>query len=246
MEARTRIGLIIPSTNGTAEPDFNAVAPNGVTIHTHRMWNGGDKSAQERLERMNTDVEQAAFYLSTARVNLIAYACTTGSLYKGSEDDQDLLEIIQRAANVPAIATASAVAEALRFVGTGEISVATPYGEWENQLLGLYYQAMGFQVLNVTGDPMSAGCTAQAICDLSPETVLEFAPKVCRAEADALFCACTAWRSMEVVAELESITGKPVVTANQATIWAALKHLGITNPRPGFGSVIDSLAVAIV
>ena len=38
-----------------------------------------------------------------------------------------------------------------------------------------------------------------------------------------LLCSCTAWRSLEAVAELERRTGKPVVTSNQASIWAAYR-----------------------
>ncbi len=92
------------------------------------------------------------------------------------------------------------------------------------------------------GDPRGAVAGGQGHCDLSPESVLEFASRVCRPEADALFCSCTAWRSMEVVAELERRTGKPVVSANQATVWAAFSRLGIANLQPGFGSLLDELA----
>jgi maleate cis-trans isomerase len=46
---------------------------------------------------------------------------------------------------------------------------------------------------------------------------------------------------MEVAAELEQRTGKPVVSANQATIWAAFPRLGITGLQPGFGSLLDQL-----
>ena len=243
MAIRTRIGLIVPSTNSTAEPDFNVVAPRDVTIHSQRMWIGGlDK---EGMDRMNEDVEQAASYLATANVKFVVYACTTGSFYKGPGHDQELLETVQRMARVPATATALAGVEALRFLGAKKVSIASPYNRWQNERLGLYYEGMGFEVLNVESEEHAADGGAQGHCDLSLESILEFAPTVCRPEADALFCSCTAWRTMEVVAELERLTGKPVVTANQATVWVAFKHLGITNPKPGFGSLIDSLAKVV-
>ncbi|MFT5176351.1 MAG: maleate isomerase, partial [Gammaproteobacteria bacterium] len=65
-----------------------------------------------------------------------------------------------------------------------------------------------------------------------------FAESVCRDEADVLFCSCTAWRAMEAVDELEKRTGKPVVTSNQATIWAAFRAIGMDAPIEGYGSLL--------
>jgi maleate cis-trans isomerase len=205
------------------------------------MWNINELTV-EIMERMNSDVEQAARYLAQAKMDLIVYACTTGSFFKGPGYDDELIQCIEKAAGVPAVATAPAAAQALRFLGAKRISVASPYTQWQNEKLRVYYEAVGFEVLNVEGDPRGAVAGGQGHCDLTPESVLEFASGVCRPEADALFCSCTAWRSMEVAAELERRTGKPVVSANQATVWAAFRRLGITSLQPGFGSLLDNLA----
>jgi maleate cis-trans isomerase len=191
---------------------------------------------------MNQDVERAGSYLATANVDFIAYASVGGSFYEGSGHDEEILGAITRVANVPAGTTALAVTDALRSLGARKISIATPYNQSLNEHLRLYYEATGLEVVNVEGDPRAAECGAREVNDLSPESILEFAPNVCDRSADALFCPCTAWRAAEVAAELERLTGRPVVTANQATIWAAFKALGITDHKPGFGSLLDSLA----
>ena len=243
MSQRTRIGLLVPSTNSTAEPDFYMVAPPGVSVHSQRLWNVNELTP-ENMDRMNADIEDASRYIATAHVELVAYACTTGSFYKGQGYDREMVALIERTAGVPAVVTAPAAVEALNYVGARKISVATPYTPWQNALLRPYYEAAGFEVLNVEGEPTASVSGGQGHCDQSPESALEFATKVCDPEADTLFCACTAWRTLEVVEELERRTGKRVVTANQSTIWAAFRRLGITDPRPGFGSLIDSLATA--
>jgi len=237
---RTRVGLIVPATNSTAEPDFAMVAPKNVSIHSQRMWNVNELTV-EVMEEMNSDVERAARYLAEAKMDFIVYACTTGSFFKGPGYDEELIKGIEKVAGVPAVATAPSAVEALRFLGAKRISVASPYAQWQNDRLRAYYEALGFEVLNVEGDPHGAVAGGQGHCDLSPESVVEFASGVCRPEADVLFCSCTAWRSMEVAAELEQRTGKPVVSANQATIWAAFTRLGITGLQPGFGSLLDQL-----
>src|SRR4029077_20523571 len=116
--------------------------------------------------------------------------------------------------------------------------VATPYPDWNNEKLRAYLEAHGFQVLNVEGAPRAAASGNQGTNDQSPESVVEFASRVCRPEADALLCSCTAWRSVEAVAELERRPGKPVVTSNQASIWASLRALGLTTPIKGFGRLL--------
>ena len=244
MAIRTRIGLMLPSTNSTAEPDFNMVAPNDVTIHSQRMWTAPEQTP-ESIDQMNADVESAAKYLATTKVDLVAYACTTGSFYKAGYD-QHIIDLVGGITGAPVVAAAPGVVEALNFLGLKRISVATPYGKWQNDSLGAYYQAAGFEVLNVEGEPVAAAGGSQGPCDQPPESALEFASNVCWPEAEALFCACTAWRSLEVVSALEDRLGKPVVTANQALIWSAFRRLGITHPQSGFGSLMESLAKATV
>ena len=78
--------------------------------------------------------------------------------------------------------------------------------------------------------------------DQTPEDVVEFCADVCDARADALLVSCTMWRALEVVGELERRLGIPVVTANQATIWASFRKLGLHHPIYGFGRLLEMLA----
>jgi maleate isomerase len=232
---RRRIGVMVPSTNTTCEADFNMVVPRDVTVHGQRLWMTNDATGDGAYERMNDEIETGARYLATGKVDVIAYGCTTGSFYRGPGWDREMLALITRAAGVPAVATTPSVVEALRAFGARRLSVATPYPEWNNERLRAYLEAQGFEVLNVDGEPRAAAAGNQGINDQPPESVVEFAARVCRPEADALLCSCTAWRSVEAVDALERRTAKPVVTSNQATIWAALRALGVEHAVRGFG-----------
>lgn len=242
MALRKRIGVMIPSTNTSCEADFQMAAPADVTIHGQRLWITNDDQGPNAMERMNADIESGARYLATANVDVIAYGCTTGSFYKGAGWDTEMLAVIERESGAPAVATSPAAVEALRSFGARKISIASPYPEWNNQKLRAYMETAGFEVLNVEGEPWAAEAGPQGINDQDPEVIVEFAASVCRPEADALFCSCTAWRSMEVVDALEKRTGKPVVTSNQATVWAAFRKAGVTQPIKGFGRLMESLS----
>jgi maleate cis-trans isomerase len=245
MGLRTRIGVMVPSTNTTFEADFQLVAPPDVTIHGQRLWLTNDAAGEDGMNRMNAEMETGARYLATARVDVVAYGCTTGSFYRGPGWDRDMITTIEGAAGVPAVAAAPAVVEALRSFGARRISVATPYPDWNNQKIRAYLEAVGFEVLNVEGEPRAARAGNQGINDQDPADVVAFASRVCRPEADALLCSCTAWRSLEVVGELERRTGKPVVTSNQASVWAAFRKVGIAVTKAGFGRLLAASRPAV-
>ena len=236
MKPSRRLGLMVPATNTTFEADYALVVPAGVTLHSHRLWIPREVEGPECLDRANEGVEEAARYLASAKVSLIAYGFATGSFFRGIEYDGDLSRRIMNASGLPAITAATAILEALRFLRAASISVATPYPEWNNNQLLMYLKAAGLRVLNLQGDPRPTNVAIRdPLWEQEPKEVLAFASRAFRPEAEALLCACTAWRSLEVADTLEQQLGVPVVTANQATIWASLRRIGIRDPIQGFG-----------
>ena len=242
MTKRKRLGLIVPSSDTTVEADFMMAAPSNVSIHSHRAWLPSEGDGQKGMEDMNAELQTAARYLATAKVDVIACCGTTAGFYKGPGWDTDMLRPIEEEAGVPVAGTSHSSVEALRFFGAKKVSVATPYLEWNNQKLKVYLDALDFEVLNLESEEWAFKAPNRMIGDEDPEDILRFASRVFKPEADALFCSCSAWRSMEMVAELEKRTGKPVVTANQAVIWGAFRKLGITEPIHGFGRLLEGLA----
>jgi maleate isomerase len=244
MGTRTRIGLLVPSTNTTCEADFQLVLPRRFTVHGQRLWLTNDAEGDESMVRMNAEIETGARYLATARVDAISYGCTTGSFFRGPGWDREMVASIEQTARVPAVATSPSVVAALRAFGARRLSVATPYPPWNNARLRAYLEAHGFEVLNLEAEPHAARAGNQGINDQDPSVIVDFASRACRPDADALLCSCTAWRSVEAVEPLEQRTGKLVVTSNQASIWATLQRLGHTEPIAGFGRLLRSLGAA--
>lgn len=238
---RKRIGVMVPSTNTTCEADFQAVLPPGVTVHGQRLWLTNELLGEAGMERMNAEIETGARYLATAGLDVIAYGCTTGSFFRGPGWDRELMATIRREAGVPGVSTSAAVVDALRHFGARRLSVATPYPPWNNEKLIEYLQASGFEVLNLEADAAAAASGNQGINDREPQSIVEFATRHCHPDADALLCSCTAWRSVEVVEEIERRVGVPVVTSNQAAIWASLGALGELAPRPGYGRLLREI-----
>ncbi len=247
MTVRQRLGVLVPSANQTVEPDFYSVVSKEITVHAERMWNGdptapGESEADN--EKINEDLERAARYVASLEPDLIVYACTGGTFFKGTlAYDRDISAVIRRVTGVPAITAVGSAVEALRHVGAHRISIAGPYANHLiRERLKPLLEGLGFQVVSADGEPeMQQRTRSVVIGNQDPQVIADFVPRVVKPEADTVFLPGTAWRALEVVDELERKLGKTVVTVNQATIWNALRKLGWRQPIEGDGRVLRSM-----
>ena len=235
---RVRLGLILPSLNVTTEPEFYRMVPEGVTVHTTRM--GLEKATEESYAHLTKDVPDAVALLSHARVQAMAFACTSGSLYGGIGYDEAIAQTMKQYTSSPCTTTSTAVVEALRTLGIKKVCVGTPYVVWMNQLEQKFLEGSGFEVVNmrtlvedakeVFGDLLDDGGPQLRflVNAVPPQRVYEFAVhKVFRADCDGLFLSCMGLPTLGVIKLLENDLGKPVISSNQATLWKLLKMAGI-------------------
>ncbi len=220
-----RLGLILPSSNTTAEIEFSRHLPGNVSLHSSRI-RLIDTTAEE-LARMSEEVEASAALLATAAVDVICYACTTGSLLKGRDFERDLESRIGTISGVATVTTAAAVVEALRTMRILRLAVATPYIDELNRKEGDYLKAAGFDVLRIVGLGIRSNLE---IGRCSPSRVYELGREVSEAEpgADGLFLSCTNLPTFEILEKLSTDIGKPVISSNQASLWMSLRQLGVS------------------
>ena len=76
-----RVGLIVPSVNATIEPDFAWVAPSDLSFHATRVTL--HETTPEGLRAMNREVDGAARLIATLTPDVVAFACTSGTLIDG-------------------------------------------------------------------------------------------------------------------------------------------------------------------
>ena len=230
---RARIGMLLPSGNQAAEPQFAAMLPAGVSLHTTRLPLTGSSDAE--LRRMADRVEEAAALLADAAVDLVLFHCTAVSTYS-ADLEQDILERIQRATGLRATATSQGLLAALAALGARRVTMLSPYIESINRREAQFLQAHGFEILRNVG----LGCpTAREMMAVAPADWVRFALEQHVPEADALLISCTTVRATDAAAQLEAQLGCPVVTSNTAALWHSLRLLGIADPVPGFGRLFD-------
>jgi maleate isomerase len=226
----SRIGLLLPSSNTTMEPDFARMAPEGVTVHSARMLL--EDVTPESLERMAGEAEQAARLLSTADVDLMVYGCTSGSLIRGVDWEASLVNRIEAASGTRAITTAGAVVEALRTLEARRIRVFTPYTDAVNRLEKAFLEAQGFNVASIVGLGLVDNLKIGRVTPAEIERLVGPGPS-----ADCLFISCTNLPAVPLIQALEEKHQRPVVTSNQASMWAALRRLGEPGVE-GYGALL--------
>jgi maleate isomerase len=82
-------------------------------------------------------------------------------------------------------------------------------------------------------------CDDRDMARISQSSIIEAAIRADVPEAEALFISCTAVPAVATIAEIETRIGKPVVTSNQASAWAMLRHAGLQHNPVGYGLLFD-------
>ena len=235
--ARAKLGVIVPPTNTANEAEWNQLAPPGVTIHATRMKLHTDIQTPAGKRALLDDVKHHAADLAQAGVSVIAYGCTAGSL---TVPVTELPNYMERETGFPCVTTAQALVEALRKFGAKRVAVATPYHDTPNRHESEFLQAHGFDVVAIRGMGYGGGGVAEYrnIARVTPREVYDFAVSIMSPSADALLISCTDLATLEVIQRLESKTGKPVISSNQATFWLALRKAGIVERIAGRGQLL--------
>lgn len=227
-----RVGLVVLATDHTSEGDFQRMlAPAGITVHTARIPYA-NPTTPENLRRMQPDLSAgAALILPGESLDAICYSCTSASVVIGEAEVEAAVHAAKP--DVPVVTPPLAAVRGLRALGAREISLLAPYTVETSRPMLAYFAAHGFAVRGLTCLGLDDD---REMARLTAETLVEAA--VAASAADALFIACTALRAAGIAARVEAVTGRPTVTANQATAWSCLRLCGDAHGRPEWGRLM--------
>lgn len=231
---RAKIGLMIPSINTIMEPETWAMAPEGVSVHTSRLYLITTNA--EKLGEMADQTERSAKELGSAECDVIVYGCTSGSFIHGMEWESNLQKKIAETAGCKAITTSGALLKALECFDVKKISIVSPYIQELVDLEDRFFTSMGYEVVSAEGLGYDSGL---AMDKVTPEANYAYAKNAVRPDTELLIISCTDFRSIEIIKRLEIDLGIPVITSNQVSLWAALREVGIKDNLSGYGSLFS-------
>jgi maleate isomerase len=235
-----RIGLLLPSSNTTQEPEFGQMLPPGVTLHVTRLPLRTVEA--DSTVRIVEDIEAESRKLADADVDAIVLAATAPSSRRGIGYDQDLIRRITAASGKPATTASTAMIQALATLGARRLVIGAPWGDDVNRFAAAFIEASGYQVLAHRALGLVSNLE---IGLLDEQTAFEMGQAVDRPDADAVMLACGNWRTLGIVDPLEAALRKPVLTTNQVSLWAVLRLAGYSAPLSGCGQLLrDHMADA--
>lgn len=223
------IGVICPFDLALDRELWRWVPPN-ITLHCTRTPFVDEPVGIELAEEVGSDedVLAAARNLQAVRPELIAYACTSGSFIHGIAGARRISETMVQGGAPRAVNTSEALLAAVEVMGIRNLAVATPYVQELTDLLARFLQEAGCAV---TGQS-SLGLEGN-IWQVPYSTTVELIRAADTADAEAIFVSCTNLPTYDIIAPLEQELGKPVLSANQVTMWAALRALDLAAIGPG-------------
>ena len=137
---------------------------------------------------------------------------------------------------MPAITSAQSVGRALRALGTRRIGLVSPYSAEVNERARGYFTGKhGLEIAVVDG---FAATDSYAIGKLEPEKARDAFARIDRPEIEAFVVPGGNFPTMGSIAAWEAEFKKPVVTTNQAALWAARQRLGSTDPMVELGRLL--------
>ncbi|NYF98397.1 maleate cis-trans isomerase family protein [Janibacter cremeus] len=235
----TTIGMIYP--DHAAEDEYPWAAELlGVSLPVAHIY-GTDLHAIPQLLDLGSPerLAEGAAQLAQYEPDAVLWACTSGSFVYGAKGVESQIAALTHAAGVPASSTSEAFAAALAHLQVTRVAVAASYPQDVASLFVDYLDANGARVVALS----SAGIdTAAEVGTLTSEQVIELAVANDHPDAQALLVPDTAMHTLAVVPELEDRLGKPVLTANQVTIWQGLRLAGVTPSATQLGTLFRAKA----
>jgi maleate cis-trans isomerase len=219
----TAVGFLYPGHS--AEDDYERFEQLLATdvrlslVHTHIGEDPHREDALLRIgeaDRFEAGIEE----LRLAGAEAVVWACTRGSFVYGWEGAHKQIRNLATAAGMPASSTSFAFVHALRYLDAKRVAVAATYPEDETGHFAGFLKSAGAEVAATRG---SGVVNTAEVGTWGRDEVLELALAGDHPSAEVVLLPDTALHTAAYLPELEQVLAKPVLTANQVSVWEGLR-----------------------
>ncbi len=240
-----RIGLVFPG--GGCEADFdrfemdsNERARVYFAQSSYGVVDGADHHPDALRETARVEqILDAAVRLSGVPLDVLAWACTSGSFINGRAFAEKQARGLSDALGIPATSTSLAFAAAAEKLKVRRVSLLATYPEETAGFFVDFLREYDVEVTSVRSLNFESGWLSSG---LSNERLVEEAAKADIAGADALLIPDTALPTLGAVQQMENRLGLPVLSANAVTLWHAGQVAGAPITVAGLGGLLAGTA----
>jgi maleate isomerase len=226
---RRGVGVVVPYDFALDREMWRWV-PDGVDLYVTRTRSLPLHADVEMARRISTAhaVEVGTRDVLAVEPDVVLYLCTSGSFVRGVAGERRIRAVMRAAGAPVAVTTSGALLDALAHLGVREVAVASPYVPDVAARLDAYLREAGIRVLAHRGLGLD-----NRIWQVSRRAVHDLVLAADHDAAAAVFVSCTNVPTFDLISELEDMLGKPVLTANQVSLWAALRGAEVAVPGLG-------------
>ena len=234
---RARIGYISPSVIELNAYDFYRIVPKGVGLIAVACMVGGWK--EEAYKQALAQVEACAKELSRRFCDFIIHGGAPLVLAQGKGFEANLLEKLQTITGVPCTTSIVAAMDAFRDLSASRLAVVDPYPQDLNDKMVSYLKDWGFEVASV----VSLGTTFTESSVASIADIYRAAKKAVKEakNARAVFIPCANFPVVDVIEDIETDLGLPVISNITSQLYVAFKAIGMREKINGYGKLLRML-----
>ena len=254
---KARIGLFIVSSEAVPEAEWWAMAPPGVSVHAARVkastpWAKWDDAKNAVVPE--ADLERGAQQFADMRLSAVVVGHSSSSLLGGKGWDDAVVKQLSEIVGPDTHVTTNGLdcMAALKASGVHKPFLVFPawFGPSVHEKGSQYFIDQGIAPSGV----MQFG-PGRNWRDLPPERLypegMGFDQDIeslyrqirtaCPVGADGVLIVGTGFRCVGILQSLEDDLGKPVVSANQASLWSCLGLCGVQANIAGYGRLLQGM-----
>ena len=243
---RIKFGVIAPSTNTSVQPEFDKMAPPGVTNHMARihipdMPVNNDEDFDKLIKVIEEAQDESVERLKTMKMDHLIMGMSAETFWDGLDGATKLQNHMEKVSGVGVTMGSDACQSALKVLSDQygsikKIACITPYMPVGDKNVRRFFTDLGFDVKTVLG----LKCKSPVlIAHTSEEDLKNAINEVNDDDVDAIVQAGTNLAMARVAAVAEEWLNKPIIAINTATYWHALRNNGLEDKVHGFGSLLS-------
>jgi maleate isomerase len=238
---RRKFAVLIPSTNTSVQPEFDAMRVEGVTNHVSRIKIPNDPlNSDEDFRKLVDNIAAAQLEAVDSAMSCepdhIVLGISVETFWGGLAASRKLSAELEAHTKLGVTGGAEACAAAFAALDVKRIAVLTPYFPVGDRNVQQFFDESGYKVVRIKG----LKCASPVlIAHAQPAELRAAAEELDGDDVDAVIQVGTNLAFAKLAAKMEAERKKPILAINAAIYWRALRKNGIEDKVKGWGSLLE-------
>lgn len=238
---RKKFAVLIPSTNTSVQPEFEAMRPVGVTNHTSRIAIpniplNGDADFNRLIALIAAAQDAAVDAAMSCEPDRLVLGISAETFWDGLAASRTLKAQLMERTGLPVSMGSEACTAALAIWNVKRIAVLTPYHPVGDKNVRRFFEECGYDVKRVHGLKCASPV---AIAHVGEEHLRDAVRELDGDDVDAVIQVGTNLAMARLAGCAHLWLTRPVLAINTAIYWHALRESGITDKVAGFGPLLE-------